>query len=253
MSPSAHRGQPPTDSQNFGLDPVRIFSGQPIVWQWTCPTGFWQSSWHFGSWLHMPGHIWWNGLQPPEHSRPGPSQVPGTDSQGEPAPEDVWPQCFLRGAFGCLDFEGKTWATLPKVVFCLGIHVRPRRTYHAWGQACTPGPNVKPHHGILWEQPPFVPAGKTNWKRVSSHSLGWAHLYRTPFLSSKLLHSYWYWLTFGGSVVLVWPFPSILSLSLAITRLRTGSTSWAWCQSSKVIQVTCLLSWIASKTCRSQV
>ena len=96
-------------------------------------------------------------------------------------------------------------------------------------------------------------AGRTNWRRVSSDSLGLACLYRIPCLSNGWLCSCLYWLTLGGYVALDWPFPSIPSCSLVMTRLRTGSASWAWCQYSKVIQATCWLSWTASSMCRSQL
>ena len=152
---------------------------------------------------------------------------------------------FLRGGFGCLALKARqrwhfprcsfTWAAVwgQKNLLCMrsSMHSRPKWPTSSW-------------HPLRATS--LCTAGKINWKRVSSDSLGWAHLYRTPFLSSKWLCSHWYWLNLGESVVLDWPFPSIPSLTLAITRLRTGSTSWAWCQSSWVIQVTCLLSWIAS-------
>ena len=69
----------------------------------------------------------------------------------------------------------------------------------------------------------FCTAGRTNWRRVSSDSLGLAHLYRIPCLSNRWLHSHLYWLISDGSVALDWPFPSILSCSLAMTRFRTWS------------------------------
>ena len=138
---------------------------------------------------------------------------------------------------------------------CVLFPVQPceaRRTCHTWGQACTPGPNDQPHHDILWEQPPSMQlAGPTEegsplipwaWPICTGHPFGALDSYNpacTDFL--------------GGSVALDWPFPSVPSLSLAITRLRTGSTSWAWCQSSRIIQATCWLSWTVSKMCRSQL
>ena len=109
--------------------------------------------WAVGFWLYMPGHTWWNGLWPPEHSHPDPSQVPGTDNQGEPAPGDVWPWCFWGGLLAA--WLWRLW-TLPKVLFHLGSHVRPEEPITHEVQACTPGPNDQPYHGILVEQPPFV-------------------------------------------------------------------------------------------------
>ena len=96
-------------------------------------------------------------------------------------------------------------------------------------------------------------AGKTNWKRVSSDSLGLAYLYRMPHLSKRWFHSSRNRLNSGGSVNLDCHHPRVPSCSLEMTRLRVGSACWAWCQSSKVIQVTCWLSWTTSRTCRSQM
>ena len=91
--------------------------------------------------------------------------------------------------------------------------------------------------------------GKTNWRRVSSNSLGVACLYRIPLLRTRWFCSHPNWLTFGGSVALDWPFPSIPSRSLVMTRLGIGSTSWAWHQSLRAMVATCLLSWSTSRTC----
>ena len=87
--------------------------------------------------------------------------------------------------------------------------------------------------------------GKTNCKRVSFDSLGLAHQYKTPFWSTRLFCSILYWLNLGESVFLDQSCWSVPSLSLFTIIPKTGSTSWAWCQSSRVIWATCWLSWIA--------
>ena len=48
-----------------------------------------------------------------------------------------------------------------------------------------------------------------------------------PFLVYEMVSFLPILIDFRGSVALDWPYPSISSLSLAITRLRTGSASWA--------------------------
>ena len=181
----------------------------------------------------MPGCTWWNGLWPPEHSHPGLFLVPGTDSQAGPALEDVWPQCFWGEVLAAWLWKQDTGDTFQCAILP-GQPCKARRTCHAWGQACAPGPNGQPHHGILWEQsPPVQLAIPTEWGSLLT-PWAWPTCTGHPFLA---VNGYtptctdWFQ---GGSVVLDWPFPSIPSLSLAMTRFRTGSTSWAWCQSSRV-------------------
>ena len=164
--------------------------------QWTCPIGFWQSFEQFGSWLHMPEHTWWNGLWPPEHSHPGPLQVPGTDSQCGLAPEDVWPQCFWGGLW-MPGFEGKTWVTLPGVLFSLGSHARPEEPITH---------EVK--HALQAQMTNLIMASSESnlplcsWQNQLKEGLLWfsglGSSIWTPFLSSKLLCSHQYWLTLGG-------------------------------------------------------
>ena len=145
----------------------------------------------------MPGHTWWNGLSPPEHSHPGPSQVPGTDNQGGPALGDMWPWCFQGELLGCLALKGRhgwhflmwsfAWAAMQdqRNLSCMrsSMHSRSKWPASSW-------------HPLRATS--LCAAGKTNWRRVSSDSLGLAHLYRTPFFSSKWLCSHLYWLIWGG-------------------------------------------------------
>ena len=198
----------------------------------------------------MPEHTWWNGLWPPEHSHPGPSQVTGTDSQGGPALEMCGNDVF-EGSFWLPGFESKTWATLPNMLLHLGSHAKPEELV-TWDQTCAQGPNDQPHHGILLEQSPSVQLARPTEGGSPQLPWAWPICIGYPFWAANdCTPTYADW--FGGSIVLDWPFPSVPSLSLAMTRLRTGSASWAWCQSSSVIQVTCLLSWMASKMCSSQL
>ena len=95
--------------------------------------------------------------------------------------------------------------------------------------------------------------GNPNWKRVSSDSLGLAHLYRMPCLSTRLFCSYRNRLNLGGLVNLDCHHSRVPSQSLEMTRLRAGSTCRPWHQCSKVIQVTCWLSWTVSRMCRLQL
>ena len=102
----------------------------------------------------------------------------------------------FKGGFGCLALKARhrwhflrcsfTWAAMQgqKNLSCmrLSMHPRPKWPTSSW-------------HPLRATS--FCVAAKTNWRRVSSDSLGWAHLYRTPFLSSKLLHSCQYLLTLG--------------------------------------------------------
>ena len=96
-------------------------------------------------------------------------------------------------------------------------------------------------------------AGKTSWKRVSSDFLGLDFLYRIPCLHKRWFHSYRNWLTLGGSICLDCCLPKVPCHSLEMTKLRVGSTCWAWHQSSKVIQMTCWLSWTVSRMCKLQL
>ena len=123
-------------------------------------------------------------------SPPGPSQVTDTGNQGGPAPEDAWPQYFWGELLAAWLWKLDTGNTS----LCALLPVQPcetRRTCHAWVLACTPGPNDQPHHGILWEQPPYAQL-ETNWRRVSSNSLGLVWWF----------HSHPYWLTSGGGLLL---------------------------------------------------
>ena len=62
----------------------------------------------------------------------------------------------FQGGFWLPGFEGKTLGNTSQGALLPGQPCKARRTYHTWGQACIPGPNDQPHHGILLEQPPFV-------------------------------------------------------------------------------------------------
>ena len=142
---------------------------------------------------------------------------------------------FLREALGCLALKARhgqhfpmcsfAWAAMQgqKNLLCIrsSMHSRPKWSTSSWHP---------------WRVTSLCAAGRTNWKRASSDSLGLAHLYRTPCLSNRWLHSHLSWLILGEFVALDWPFPSIPAHSLAMTRLRTGSTSWALCQFSEVIR-----------------
>ena len=159
---------------------------------------------------------------------------------------------IFEGSFWLPGFESKTWVILPNVLFHLGSHARPEEpvTYE-----------VK--HALQAQMTNLIMASSESnlplcsWQDQLKEGLLWfpgpGLSVQNTLLSSKWLHSHLYWLILGGSVVLDWPFLSIPSLSLAMTRLGAGSTSWAWCQSPRVTQVTSLLSWIASKMCRSQL
>ena len=144
--PSTHRGQPPTDSQNFVPDRW-VFFWEDHSGQWTCPTGSLPWSELFGSWLHMPGHTWWNGLLSPEHFPPGLSQVPGIENPNGLALRDEWPQCFREELLAAWPWKldrGDTSQCAPLP----GQPYEARRTCHAWDPACIPGPNGQPHCGI---------------------------------------------------------------------------------------------------------
>ena len=159
----------------------------------------------------------------------------------------------FRGSFGLPGFKGKVQVALPNVPFFPWAAMQGQKNLsHMRPNMCS-RPKCPTSLWHPWRATSLCAAGRTNWKRASSDSLGPAYLYRTPCLSSRWLCSHLYWLTLGGSVALDWPFPSIPSCSLVMTKLRTASTSWALCQFCKVIQVTCWLSWTASRTCRSQL
>ena len=96
-------------------------------------------------------------------------------------------------------------------------------------------------------------AGKTSQKRVSPGSLHLALQYRTCFHSGWWFHSHMNWLNSGGSVSLGCCHSRVPSCSQEMTKLRVVSTCWAWCQSSKVMQVICWLSCTKSRMCRSQL
>ena len=96
-------------------------------------------------------------------------------------------------------------------------------------------------------------AGRTKWNRAFWDSLGRVILYRMPQLSLRWLHSQRNCQSSGGSVGLSWHMPRVPYCSLLITRLKTGSGHWAWCQSSMVKQVTSRLSSTESTICRLQL
>ena len=129
----------------------------------------------------MPGHTWWNGLWPPEHSHPGPSPVPGTGNWGRPALEDVWPWCF-KGGLGCLVLKARHGQHFPMCSVAWAA---------MWGQKNLSCMRSSMHSRIKWPTSSWYPlratslcaAGRTNWRRVSSDSLDLACLYRIPCLS----------------------------------------------------------------------
>ena len=133
-----------------------------------------------------------------------------------------------------------------------GQPCKAKRTAHAWNQACAPGLNDKPYHGIPLEQPLCVWLAKAT--EIESPLIPWVWLICTGYpVSLRWFCSCRNWLNLGGSVCLDCHHPWVPSCSLEMTRLWVGSTCWAWCQFSKVIQVTCWLSWTTSRTCRSQM
>ena len=156
---------------------------------------------------------------------------------------------FSRGALDCLALKARHGQHFPICSF----------TWAAmWGQKNWSCMRSSMHSRSRWPTSSWHPfratflcvAGKTNWKIVSSDPLGLAFLYRMPCLSKRWFHSHMNWLNLFGSINLDCYCPRVPSHSLEMTRLKVGSTCWAWCQSTKVIQVTCWLSWTTSRTCR---
>ena len=131
---------------------------------------------------------------------------------------------FLRGAFGYLALKNKTWVTLHNVLFCLCSHVRSEEP-------------------VMHELKHVLQVQMTNLIMASSKSnlplCSWQDLLKEGLLSSpgpsvqdtlfeQQVVSFPPVLTdFGWSVALDLPFPSVPSLSLVLTILRTGFTSWA--------------------------
>ena len=135
----------------------------------------------------------------------------------------------------------------------LGQPCEAKRTGHTWGQTCAPGLDDQPHCGIPLEQPFCVQLAKPAERRSPLIPWIWLFLYRIPWLSKRWFHSHSNWLTSGGSIFLDCYLPKVPSQSLEMTKHRVGSACWAWCQSSKVIQATCQLSWTASRMCKLQL
>ena len=132
--------------------------------------------------------------------------------------------CF-EGTFCLPGFKGKAWATLPDVLFCLGSHVRPEEPVTCKRLSMCSRPKWPTCHcGILWRATSLCAAGRTNWRRASSRLPGpgpsgtrhlvWATDGYTPTCTD------WLWV---GLWALDWPFPSVPSHSLVMTKLRTGS------------------------------
>ena len=208
----------------------------------------------FGFLLHTPEHTWWNGLWPPEHFLPGPSQVPGTDNQDGPTPRDEWPWYFQEVLLAVWLWKlnmGNTslCGLLPEQPYMRLKESVMHETKHV----------LQPHRPkwptSLWHPlratDSLCAVGRTSCRRVPSVSLGLAHLYKTPFCSTRLFCSLLYWLNSGESVFFDQSCSSIPSLSLFIIIPKTGSASCAWHQSSRVIWATCWLSWIAPMICKS--
>ena len=112
-------------------------------------------------------------------------------------------------------------------------------TSHIWDQACAPRPKWPASSWHPFRTTFLCTAGKSNWKRVSSDSLGLAHLYRMSCFSNRWLCSCRNCPNLCGSVGLDCCCPRVPSQSLEMTRFRV---CWAWCQFSKAIQVSCWLS-----------
>ena len=126
-----------------------------------------------------------------------------------------------------------------------------KRTCHAWDPTCTPGPDDPTSSWHPLRATSLYAVGKTNWRRVSSNSLGLACLCRIPLLRTRWFYSHPNWLTSGASVALDWLFPSIPSLSLVITRLRMGLLLGLDASPARVMLATWLLSWSMCRMCRS--
>ena len=127
---------------------------------------------------------------------------------------------FSRGAFGCLALKAKHRQHFPMCSFaCTAIQ----------GQK-----NLSSMHSrSKWPTLSWYPlratslcaAGRTNWRRIPSDSLGLAHWYRIPFFNTRLFCSLLYWLNSGESVILDQSCSSVPSPSLTIIILKTGSAS----------------------------
>ena len=127
---------------------------------------------------------------------------------------------FFREAFGCLALKARHGQHFPMCSFaCAAMQGQKNLPCMRSSMCSRPKWPTLSWHPLRGTSP--CVAGKTNWRRVSSNSLGLACLYKRPFLSTRWVHSCLYWLTSGESVALDWPFPSIPSLSLLIIRLRS--------------------------------
>ena len=160
---------------------------------------------------------------------------------------------IFKGSLGLLGFKGKG---IGGTFQCVPLPVEPYKGQRNWSHM-----RSSMHSRLRWPTWSWHPfratslcvAGNTNWKRVSSDSLGLAHLYRMPYLSTSWFCSHRNRLNLGGLVDLDCHCSRVPSCGLEMTRPSIGSTCWAWCQSSKVIHVTCWLSWTASRTCGLQL
>ena len=159
---------------------------------------------------------------------------------------------FSRGALGCLALKVRHGWHFPTCSFAWTAMQGQKNWSHMSSSMCSRPrwPTLSWH---LFRATSLCAAGKTSWKRVSSDSLCLTHLYRITCLSRRWFHSHRNWLNSGRSIHLDCHCPRVPSCNLEMTKLRVGSACWAWCQSFKVIQVICWLSWIASKMCRSQL
>ena len=127
--------------------------------------------------------------------------------------------CFLA----CTAMQGqKKWSGIRS-----SMHTRPKWPTSSW----------HPPRAVS-----LCAASRTSWNRASCVSLGRVFLQRMTCLRLRWLCSERNCHSTGGSVGLRWHWPRVPSCSLIITRLKTRSASWAWYQSSRVMQVTCGLS-----------
>ena len=159
---------------------------------------------------------------------------------------------FSRGALGCLALKVRHGQHLPICSFAWATMQGQKNWSHMRSSMCS-RPRWPTSSWHPFRVTSLCAPGKTSWKRVSSDSLGLALLYRTPFHSRRWFHSHKNWLNLGGSVCLDCCHPRVLSYTLEITKLSVGSACWAWCESTKVIQVTCWLSFTEPRMCRLQL
>ena len=122
---------------------------------------------------------------------------------------------FSRGASGCLALKAKHGQHFPMCSFAWTAMRGQKNLSHMRSSICSrskwPTSSWHPLRATsLWA------VGKTNCKRVSSNSLGLAHLYKIPFCITKLFCSLLYWFNLGESVFLHQSCSSVPSLSLFI-------------------------------------